>query len=191
MRNELFVKSFAPGAAIAAYRIVKSGAANGAVIQATAGTGIGVANGLGAAATDDTVDVVLAGIAEVEYGGNVTRGDRLTADADGKAVKVSDSGIKQFVASGGAAGAIVVTGILSTDELISAIEQDGTSGLFTDLTSEFTISDDDEIDNTDGTATTGDQVIVTYRTPAASVGIALESGVSGDIRGAYLAQSNA
>lgn len=88
MRNELFIKSFAPGAAVSPYRICKIGAADGAVIQSAAATDvhIGIANALGAAATDDTVDVVMGGIAEVEYGGNVTRGARLTADADGKAI---------------------------------------------------------------------------------------------------------
>lgn len=34
----------------------------------------------------ERVDVIRAGIADVEFGGNVTRGQPVTADADGKAV---------------------------------------------------------------------------------------------------------
>lgn len=189
MRNNGLIKGFAPGAAVTPYRIVQIGAADDTVIDATAGTGIGVSDALGALATDDTVDVILSGIAHIEYGATVVRGDKLTADADGKAVKVSDSGFKTFLATGGAAGDITVTGILATDELVSVLNQDGTSGLLVDLTSEFTIDSDDTINNDAGTATTSDKLIVTYRTPAATIGIALQSGVVGDIRGVLLAQS--
>lgn len=94
MRNELFNKSFTPGAAVAAYRICKHGAADNEAIQAAAATdeSLGVSNHLGAAATDTTVDLVMAGIAEIEYGGTVTRGANLTADADGKAVVATAEG---------------------------------------------------------------------------------------------------
>ena len=74
--------------AIAAYRIVKFGAADGNVAQAAASTdlAIGVTDRLAAAVAGDRIDVIRSGIAEVEYGGNVTRGQKLTADADGKAI---------------------------------------------------------------------------------------------------------
>lgn len=87
MRNEGLIKGFLAGAAIAAYRIVKFGAGDGLAIQSAAGTDphIGVANRLGGD-EGERFDVVLSGVAEVEYGGAVTRGNALTADANGKAV---------------------------------------------------------------------------------------------------------
>ena len=55
--------------------------------QAAASTDlvIGVNEALPVAA-GERVDVIRAGIADVEFGGNVTRGQPVTADADGKAV---------------------------------------------------------------------------------------------------------
>jgi len=89
MHDPLMTKSFKNGgAAIGAYRIVKFGSADDTAAQASAATDylLGISNNLGAAATDTRFDVHLAGIAEVEYGGNVTRGQPLTADGDGKAI---------------------------------------------------------------------------------------------------------
>jgi hypothetical protein len=72
--------------------------------------------------------------------------------------------LKQSVISGGAAGAHTVTGIAVGDELVSVMEFATAASIatLTDLTSEFTISDTDEIDNTDGTATTSDALLVTW-----------------------------
>lgn len=88
MRNEMLTKTFSASAAIAPYRAVKLGASDGVATQAAAVSDaiIGVSNILGADAAGDAVDVVLAGIAEIEFGGTVTRGAFVTADADGKAV---------------------------------------------------------------------------------------------------------
>lgn len=68
-------------------RLVKVGAADGQVIHAVNATApiIGVAADLDAAA-GARVDTHQGGIAEVEFGGNVTRGNPVTADSDGKAV---------------------------------------------------------------------------------------------------------
>ncbi|RIK92482.1 MAG: DUF2190 domain-containing protein [Proteobacteria bacterium] len=87
MSNPGLVKNYLAGAAIAAYRIVKWSDADGKVVQAAASTDalIGVADNLGIA-SGARGDIIRSGLAEVEYGGNVTRGDWLTADADGKAV---------------------------------------------------------------------------------------------------------
>lgn len=71
--------------------------------------------------------------------------------------------VKVALINGGSAGAHTVTGITTDDDLIAVFEQDGTSGLLTDLTSEFTVSDVDEIDNTSGTATTSDKLLVIYQ----------------------------
>ena len=68
------------------------------------------------------------------------------------------------IIAGGAAGAHTVTGIATIDRLISVHEQDATSGILTDLTGEFTVSalNPDTIDNTGGTVTTGDTLLVVY-----------------------------
>jgi hypothetical protein len=86
MRNHEFNKGFVAGGAIAAKRVVKFGSADTTVVQSAAATDahIGIADL--AASADQHVTVIMGGIAIVEYGGNVTRGALLTADADGKAV---------------------------------------------------------------------------------------------------------
>lgn len=85
-------KAYLAGAAIAAYRIVKFDSADGTVIQAAAAAdkSIGVTTDI-AAASGETVDVVKSGLADIEYGGNVTRGDLLTADSVGRAVTAAPS----------------------------------------------------------------------------------------------------
>lgn len=83
--NSLLEKSFKAEAALAAYRIVKPGAADGQVLLAAAvgDALIGVANAVGAA-INERQDVVVAGIADLEAGGTIARGDWVTTDATGK-----------------------------------------------------------------------------------------------------------
>jgi hypothetical protein len=85
-------------------------------------------------------------------------------------VLATGTGTRQDAIAGGAAGALVLTGIKATDRLISVlrVNRDATAANIdvTDVTAEFTISDDDEIDNTGGTNTTGDALIVTWETPS-------------------------
>jgi hypothetical protein len=69
--------------------------------------------------------------------------------------------LKQALIAGGAAGAHTVTGIEANDELVSVLHY-STGAALADLTSEFSITADDTIDNTGGTATTGDQLWVTW-----------------------------
>lgn len=85
--NPLLTKNFKAEAAIAAYRIVKPGAADNQVVQAAAATDflMGVSTAV-APAINERCDVVMSGLAEVEFGGTVTRGGPVTADASGKAV---------------------------------------------------------------------------------------------------------
>lgn len=66
------------------------------------------------------------------------------------------------IIAGGVAGAHVVTGIKVGDVINEVLEQDGVSGLLVDLTSEFSITAADTIDNTGGTDTSGDFLIVRY-----------------------------
>lgn len=74
--------------------------------------------------------------------------------------------LKQKVVTGGAAGNFTVTGIATADELVSVVRlnRDGTAANIdiADITSEFTISAADTINNTGGTNTTGDSLLVTY-----------------------------
>lgn len=87
MSNPGLIKGRVAGAAIAAYRIVKHGAADNQVLQAAAATDAlcGVTTSL-ASPSGAVIDVIKSDIAEVEFGGVVTRGTPLTSDADGKAV---------------------------------------------------------------------------------------------------------
>lgn len=75
------------GGAIAARRILKHGAADGEALQAAAATDalMGVSTDI-PAAVGNTADVIRSGLAPVEYGGVVARGDALSADASGRAV---------------------------------------------------------------------------------------------------------
>jgi hypothetical protein len=101
MRNDLFAKTYTAGGTVLGYRILLFSAA-GVVAQASAATdaSIGVAKGFGdvpvadevSYATGDRVDVIRAGIAEVRYGGTVTLGALLTADANGKAIVATAAG---------------------------------------------------------------------------------------------------
>lgn len=81
------------GAAIEPFRIVKFGNADGKYVQAVASTDLlaGVSESL-AVADGERIDVCRIGIAAVRYGGTVTRGQKLTSDADGKAVAVTKDG---------------------------------------------------------------------------------------------------
>lgn len=76
--------------AIAARRILIFGASDGLAAQAAASTArlIGVSTDI-PASDGQSVDVIRTSLAPVEYGGNVARGDALTADAQGRAVAVA------------------------------------------------------------------------------------------------------
>lgn len=84
--NPTLIKQYKAGGAISANLIVKL-SADDTIVAAAAATDsvLGVLGEIDAE-SGDHVDVVLAGVAEVVYGGNVTRGALLTSDANGKAV---------------------------------------------------------------------------------------------------------
>lgn len=88
MSNPSLFKTKTAGGAIAPFRIVAHGAADGQVVQAAAAnaTLCGTTGQIGASAAGDRVDVAKAGLPEVELGGIVARGAPLTADANGKAI---------------------------------------------------------------------------------------------------------
>jgi hypothetical protein len=87
MRNEGLQKTLVAGAAVTKNRIVKFGADDLTAIHAAASTDLlmGVSDNLGAASAEP-FDVIIDGLALVEYGGTVTRGDLLTADSVGRAI---------------------------------------------------------------------------------------------------------
>lgn len=186
MRNEMLVKNFNAAGAISPFRAVKFGSADNSVAQSTARNSlvIGVSDSLGADAALDPVDVVMGGIATIEYGGTITRGQNVTSDANGKAIAAVNREYTTTIA-GGAAGALTLTGILTTDTLESVIvlDRDATAANITliDLTSEFSISAADTITNAGGTATSGNALLVTYSRRDSVIGQAMVSGVSGDL----------
>lgn len=68
--------------------------------------------------------------------------------------------VQMSTATGGAAGNITLTGIKADDELCGVVNlADGV-----DLSSEFSIIGDDTIDNTGGTSTAADRLLVVWLT---------------------------
>lgn len=63
---------------------------------------------------------------------------------------------------GGAAGNLTVTGIRTTHTLLAVVKIVDAGQAFTDLTSEFTITASDTINNTSGTTTAASHVIVVF-----------------------------
>jgi hypothetical protein len=73
--------------------------------------------------------------------------------------------LKKALVAGAAAGNITVTGIKTTDALSLVLQFIGAGTAVTDvtdLTSEFTISATNTINNTSGTASTGDKLLVVW-----------------------------
>jgi Uncharacterized conserved protein (DUF2190) len=87
MSNTSMVKNFIAGSAVPAFSIVKTGASDGVVgcAAAVADFIIGVSTDI-PAVIGERCDVILSGIADVVYGGTVTRGDWITCDSSGRAV---------------------------------------------------------------------------------------------------------
>lgn len=110
-------ENFTAGAAIAAFRICKPGAADGLAVQAAAvgDFAFGVSDSLGAA-INERVDIHTMGVVDVQYGGAVTRGALLTSDANGKAVTA--------VATNRTIGVARVSGVL--DDIGSVLLAPGT-----------------------------------------------------------------
>jgi len=87
MSNLGLSKTYNAEGAIPPFTIVKPGANDFGVLQAAAATDklIGVTTELSANA-NEPVDVIHEGVANIKAGGNVTRGDLVTSDANGNAV---------------------------------------------------------------------------------------------------------
>lgn len=82
------------GGVISAYRILKFGSDDEHVIQATAADDVLIGVSIpgsgsdpsGMVDEDEILDMATAGTPAVEYGDTVTRGEKLTSDAQGRAV---------------------------------------------------------------------------------------------------------
>jgi len=72
--------------------------------------------------------------------------------------------VQKAIITGGAAGDHTVAAIKADDKIICVWEQHGTTGLLTDLSSEFSVLVDGKINNTGGTATSGDKLLVEWQT---------------------------
>ncbi|MCY1240216.1 hypothetical protein D9M68_123970 [compost metagenome] len=87
MSNPGLLKTHTAEGVLAKNRIVTHGATDGTVKQAAAATDalLGATEGF-AYVAGDRPSIVRSGIADIEYGGNVTRGQPLTSDSVGRAV---------------------------------------------------------------------------------------------------------
>ena len=105
-----------------------------------------------------TVTAVVAGGAA----GDFTVTGIATADTLISVTRLGAGRLTSFVVTGGGAGDLTVTGIATADRLVSVVAIDGAGDAVLDLTSEFTISAADTINNGGGTATTDHEVLVFY-----------------------------
>jgi hypothetical protein len=103
----------------------------------------------------------------------VVEGDALESNGDGtlrKLVAGNVAGLKMAIIAGGAAGNHTVTGIALGDRLVAVIHGTTAAALesIADLTSEFTISATNTINNAAGTDTTNDSLTVFYEDASAA-----------------------
>lgn len=89
MNNPDLIKNYVAAVAVSTFQIVKFGSTDDSVVPATAGTAIGVSADA-SAAPGERVDIVMTGATPVRYGATVTRGDRLTSDANGAAIPLTE-----------------------------------------------------------------------------------------------------
>jgi hypothetical protein len=87
----LLQKGYTAGAAIRANRILTWGAADGLVIEATGAAAalVGIQSQLDCDSGDRASAAMVGNIEDVIYGGNVARGDPLTSDGQGRAIKAT------------------------------------------------------------------------------------------------------
>lgn len=166
-------------AAITANRFVTpAGAQAGA-----AGDALGVARS--GAASGENVPVDVLGTTIVEAGGTIAAGQYIQSDSQGRAVAAAASAIKTAVIAGGSAGDLTVTGIATTDRLVAVIrlDRDATAANVNlgNLTSEFSITATNTINNAGGTATTGDALLVIYESALPRKARALSAATSGQL----------
>lgn len=130
-------------------------------------------------ASGDYICVDMIGTAVVTAGAAVAAGALVMSDASGRAITATRSETKTAVIAGGSAGNLTVTGIATTDRLVSVtvLDRDSTAANITlaDLTSEFSITATNTINNAGGTSTTGNALLVVYETANPVRGRALQA----------------
>ena len=128
-----------------------------------------------------------AGLIEAWAGGVVTSvpceagvaiGDELILSDTTDARLDTKQEVYSTVIAGGSAGDHTVTGINTGDTLVAVLHLDMGGNAETDLTSQFTISAADTINNAAGTDTSSDTLIVTYRRHGRRVGVALTAAAT-------------
>ncbi len=106
----LLQKTFFCGAAVAANRIVKAGADDTKVVVGAAATDklIGVSDNIGGA-INESIDVILDGIAVVKLGGTVAFGDLITSDGTGQGIATTTAGNRWigYAMEGGVSGDLI------------------------------------------------------------------------------------
>lgn len=142
-RNECLAKTFTAAGTINDARIIKFDAADNTVVQAAAATDLSI--GISKVpqgqrqrviqtgntppvipgvtiVSGERIDVVLSGIADVLYGANVTRGQKLTSDAIGRAIPAAPAAgaNAQIVGIAGSSG---VAGDIGTVYLAQSVMQ--------------------------------------------------------------------
>lgn len=87
MSNIILAHNYKAEAAVPAFTIVKHGTADGNALPSAGSSDamFGVSSDI-PAAINERFDVIESGVADVRYGGTVTRGQQLTSDASGRAV---------------------------------------------------------------------------------------------------------
>ena len=130
----------------------------------------------------ERIAVTALGIAQVTAAEAIAAGQAVATDAEGKAVVAAEGGAHSALIDGGAAGELDLAAIGANDTLIVVIQlsKDNAKGVedAADLTSEFSVAAG-AIDNTGGTATTGDKLLVIWQTQGATpVGRALSAAAA-------------
>lgn len=87
MPNPIYEREMDAEEALTLYRIAKVGAADEGALEADAATALLIGVIQNTVASGKRVRVMQIGVSYVEYGGTVARGDRLTADSTGRAIK--------------------------------------------------------------------------------------------------------
>lgn len=171
--HSLLTLSILATAALSACRFVTAAGAHAGV----AGDALGVTRSAGAEGAYVPYDIY--GTAVVEAGAAIAEGDRVQSDSTGRAIKAAATGVKSAVIAGGSAGDLTVTGITTNDRLVGVIRlnRDSTAANVNidALTTEFTITATNTINNVGGTATTGDSLLVLYESIAPIKGRALQA----------------
>jgi len=103
-------------------------------------------------------------IAQAKIADGAVNNAKVASDAAIAHTKLGTGMVKATVIAGGAAGDHTVTGISTSDSLVAVLYDDlaDAGESLTDITSEFSITAADTINNAGGTDTTGGALIVVY-----------------------------